>query len=374
MDGPCWLERGFADSGDESVRSYSFIRGQNAPIDPNILAERTTRRIKAIELQNAIKAQVEERERLRQLEHEKSLLEERRMEENLRQQRESNEQRFEEEQRITREKLEREQRKQDMMRAAIEKARQEAELERTRRKRSTYATSSECGTPKPSNNDDKKFEPPTACDEMRIKNHRTEASHSPRPIETDDTHDSADDEKILIGTPIRMRKKTLNKANKMPSSAKKPTDFGAQNDKESTASGVPATTNTTTTAAPETNVDGIALVLQTLPPIMPILNNDIINLNQNINNLNTSNIQLAVMLAHQMQQLNSLAQNQNPRTHVDILSNKVNVSTENSNAAVETEMVPSSSRKDSGDSDACKQCSTGASTDRNEVPKQEIKV
>lgn len=356
-------------------RSYSFIRGQNAPIDPNILAERTTRRIKAIELQNAIKAQVEERERLRQLEHEKSLLEERRLEENLRQQRESNEQRFEEEQRITREKLEREQRKQEMMRAAIEKARQEAELERTRRKRSTYATSSECGTPKPPNNDDKKFEPPTSCDEMRIKNNRTEASHSPRPIETDDTHDSADDEKILIGTPIRMRKKTLNKTNKVPSSAKKPAEMCAQNDKELAAGGVPATTNTTsTTAAPETNVDGIALVLQTLPPIMPILNNDILNLNQNINNLNTSNIQLAVMLAHQMQQLNSLAQNQNPRTHTDILSNRANVATETSsekNAAVEADI---SSRKDSGDNDPCKQCSTGGSTDRNEASKQEIKV
>lgn len=54
----------------------------------------------------------------------------------------------------------------------------------------------------------------------------------------------------------------------------------------------------------QTDADGIALILQTLPPIVPILaKNDLINLNQNISNLN--NIQLAVMLAHQMQQLNT---------------------------------------------------------------------
>lgn len=336
------------------------------------MAERTTKRIRALELQNAIKAQVEERERLRKLELEKSLLEERRIEENLRQQRESNEQRFEEEQRITREKFEREQRKQEMMRMAIEKARQEAELERSRKKRLSFATS-ECETPRP--NEEQKLETPTV-DDMRNKN-RIEVSNSPIPIETDDAHDSEDDEKILIGTPIRMRKKTLNKGNKVPPSAKK--EMQAKNEKESNgtvsantiAAAAAATTSPAASAVgipnsvPETNVDGIALVLQTLPPIMPILNNDIINLNQNINNLNTSNIQLAVMLAHQMQQLNSIAaqnqnQNQNPRT--EILSNKINVSDNNGKNAV-TE----------GETDVCKQC-TGEISDRKDKSKAETEV
>lgn len=56
--------------------------------------------------------------------------------------------------------------------------------------------------------------------------------------------------------------------------------------------------------AEQTDADGIALILQTLPPIVPILGkNDLLNLNQNLSNLN--NIQLAVMLAHQVQQLNT---------------------------------------------------------------------
>lgn len=266
-------------------RSYSFIRGQNAPIDPNVLQERTTRRIKALELQNAIKAQVEERERLRKLELEKALLEERRQEEKLRQQMESNELRFEEEQRKTREKLEREQRKQEMMRLAIEKARQEAEMERAKRKR-PVCVASECESPEPN-------------DELQDDLATTRPKHPQSPVHTprdDGEPDTDDGEKILIGTPIKMKKKTLNKPVKIPASAKK--EASVQSEKDAT------------TSAPETNVDGIALVLQTLPPIMPILSNDILNLNQNINTLNTNNIQLAVMLAQQMQQLSNIAQNQ----------------------------------------------------------------
>lgn len=274
-------------------RSYSFIRGQNAPIDPNVLAERTTRRIKALELQNAIKAQVEERERIRKMELEKTLMEERRQEEKLRQQMESNEQRYEEEQRKTREKLEREQRKQELMRLAIEKARQEAEMEKSKKKRSTLTV--ECESAE--NSDDMQDNQDITTTRIKVPSQSPiNDKRSTVEIETDD-HDTDDGEKILIGTPIKMRKKTLNKPQKVPLSAKK--EVSVQSDKEPSN-------------MPETNVDGIALVLQTLPPIMPILSNDIINLNQNINSLNTSNIQLAVMLAHQMQQLNTtIAQNQN---------------------------------------------------------------
>lgn len=288
-----------------------------------MLAERTTRRIKALELQNAIKAQVEERERIRKMELEKTLMEERRQEEKLRQQMESNEQRYEEEQRKTREKLEREQRKQELMRIAIEKARQEAEMEKSKKKRSTIMVESESTD----HSDD-------MPDDQDITTTRTKAPQSPinNKIEMDDP-DTDDGEKILIGTPIKMRKKTLNKPQKVPLSARK--EVSVQSDKEPT------------TTVPETNVDGIALVLQTLPPIMPILSNDIMNLNQNINSLNTSNIQLAVMLAHQMQQLNStIAQNQN-----QLPTNAPEI-----NALEEKH---SSSRSDCNDStlkEVCKQC------------------
>lgn len=59
--------------------------------------------------------------------------------------------------------------------------------------------------------------------------------------------------------------------------------------------------------ADQADADGIALILQTLPPIVPILGkSDLLNLNQNLSNLNNmNNIQLAVMLAHQVQQLNT---------------------------------------------------------------------
>lgn len=275
-------------------RSYSFIRGQNAPIDPNVLAERTTRRIKAIELQNAIKAQVEERERMRKMELEKTLLEERRQEEKLRQQMESNEQRYEEEQRKTREKLEREQRKQEMMRIAIEKARQEAEMEKAKKKRS-ICSNIEYETNEQSDE---------IHDDQETTRTKIELSQSPdieaMTDENEDHHSNKDDgEQILIGTPIRMRKKTLNKPAKVSSLLSSARNEVTQRD------------NNESQNAPETNVDGIALVLQTLPPIMPILSNDIISLNQNINSLNTSNIQLAVMLAQQMQQLNTIAQHKN---------------------------------------------------------------
>lgn len=295
------------------------------------MAERTTRRIKALELQNAIKAQVEERERIRKMELEKTRMEERRQEEKLRQQMESNEQRYEEEQRKTREKLEREQRKQELMRLAIEKARQEAEMEKSKKKRSTLTV--ECESVE--NSDDMQDDQDITTTRIKVPQSPINDKRSTIEIETDD-HDTDDGEKILIGTPIKMRKKTLNKPQKVPLSAKK--EVSVQSDKE------PST-------MPETNVDGIALVLQTLPPIMPILSNDIINLNQNINSLNTSNIQLAVMLAHQMQQLNTtIAQNQNQ------LPESTKTTAHETNTLDEKHPSSRSDCNDSNLKEVCKQC------------------
>lgn len=299
------------------------------------------------------------------MELEKTLMEERRLEESLRKQRESNEQRFEEEQRIIREKLEREQRKQDMMRAAIEKARQEAEMERAKKKRSSHSIS-ECESP--TQNGEHSHIPP----EIPNSN-RTEPSQSPIPPDSDEMQYNEDDEKILIGnfrnnnyvivnnnlqnfqiqgTPIRMKKKTLNKSYKVPVSVKKE---------------VPGQMDIEPIATPETNVDGIALVLQTLPPIMPILSNDIINLNQNINNLNTSNIQLAVMLAHQMQHLSNIAQNQPPVS----LNNKINA--QETNVTEEKQVTSTQNDNDCMTSnEVCKQCIGGF--DQRDSTKQEKTV
>lgn len=272
--------------------------------------------------------------------------EERQHEENLRQQIESSEQRIEEEQRKMREKLEREQRKQEMMRIAIEKARQEAEMERKKKRSACVSTGYE------SDYQDER----TPVDQEN-KNVETESSpRSPILSKSDANEDADDGEKILIGTPIKMRKKTLNKTYKIPVSAKR--EVSVQSEKEQV------------TTATDTNVDGIALVLQSLPPIMPILSNDIINLNQNINNLNTSNIQLAVMLAHQMQQLTSIAQNQtqlpekNQTQLPEFTNNKIN--------AVETncmeEKVSSTQNdvEDSTSNEVCKQCTGQISTSHDD--------
>lgn len=298
--------------------------------------------MKALELQNAIKAQVEERERLRKFELEKSLQEERQHEENLRQQIESSEQRIEEEQRKIRDKLEREQRKQEMMRIAIEKARQEAEMERKKKRSACVSTDNE--------SDYQNERMPVDQENKNVKTEATPRSRSPIASKSDADEEADDGEKILIGTPIKMRKKTLNKTYKIPVSAKR--EVSVQSEKEQV------------TTATDTNVDGIALVLQTLPPIMPILSNDIINLNQNINNLNTSNIQLAVMLAHQMQQLTSIAQNQNQTQLPEFTNNKIN--------AVETnsmeEKVSSTQNdvEDSTSNEVCKQCTGQISTSHDD--------
>lgn len=217
-------------------------------------------------------------------------MEERRLEESLRHQRESYEMRYEEEQRLTRERLEREERKQEIMCAAIEKAREEAELDKAKKKRSAYIIA-KCELPK-SNVDNFNQSEEFPFDKSECS--RSEAVTSSSTTKQNESPIETDDEKFLIGSPIRMKKKSLNKTYKMPASVRREGMEHIEGDAIPTS---------------ETNVDGIALVLQTIPPILPISSNDIINLNQNINNLNTSSIQLAAMLTHQMQQLNNITQN-----------------------------------------------------------------
>ena len=72
----------------------TYLRGQNQPIDADILQEREMKRQKALELQTAIKKQLEERERKRKEEKEKKIREERAEEERIKRQQDLEKQRL----------------------------------------------------------------------------------------------------------------------------------------------------------------------------------------------------------------------------------------------------------------------------------------
>lgn len=201
---------------NRSGRSYSFIRGQNIPIDANTLAERTTKRLKAIEFQNAIKEQLIEREAIKRLEHERMMLEERRQEDRARKQMEDEQLRVEAEQRKQQNKIEAEMKIQKAMKIAIEKARQEAELDKARRRRELHVTSNERNGDVVNGND-----APT-CEDVLTSNvgnddNAAAAASSPK-METNECVAVDDDEKILIGTPIKMKKKSIALLNLAPNS------------------------------------------------------------------------------------------------------------------------------------------------------------
>lgn len=77
-----------------SDTNKTYLRGQNLPIDADILQEREMRRQKALELQTAIKQQLEERERKKKEEREKKLKEERAEEERIKRDRDLEKLRF----------------------------------------------------------------------------------------------------------------------------------------------------------------------------------------------------------------------------------------------------------------------------------------
>lgn len=300
----------------DHYRSYSFIRGQNAPIDANTLAERANRRLKAIEFQNAIKEQLAERERLKHVEEEKRLMEERAQEDRIRKHLQIEQERVEEEQKKQQEKMEQERKRNEIMKDAIEKAKQAAVLEKLKRKRDNavsvvinneIGTTEDVETPSivpPNRLPALPFKPnaePQESPRVDVEPDEEEAIKSELPkkvhppvVDSHVVNNIDDGEKILIGSPIRLRKKTVNKSGLRKSS----THELDTND---------ITVDTSTGQAKkaqgrESDIDGIALVLQGMSPIVPALNNDLLSLNQNLNTMN--NIQLAVMLAHQMQYFN----------------------------------------------------------------------
>lgn len=245
--------------------------------------------MKAIEFQNAIKEQLDTREENKRLEHERILLEERKREDCARQQLEAEQLRSEKKQREQQERIDIELKKQKVMQAAIEKARQEAEVERARKKRENHKILNTVKLVDAGENikqNDALVEPKTKISESITKSvesnislleANTEIQSLLNVTDSNATNLADDEEQVLIGTPIKMKKKALSNLKK-------------------------------SSAAESTDIDGIALVLQTVPPILPISSNDLLNLSQNLTNLN--NIQLAVILAQQMQQLNSMTQNQ----------------------------------------------------------------
>lgn len=72
----------------------TYLRGQNIPVDTNILQEREVKRQKALELQNAIKKQLEEKDRQKKEEKEQRLREERLEEERIKREREKEKERY----------------------------------------------------------------------------------------------------------------------------------------------------------------------------------------------------------------------------------------------------------------------------------------
>lgn len=288
-----------------SYRSYSFIRGQNAPIDSNTLAERASRRLKAVEFQNAIKEQLKEREKSKRMEAEKRAMEERVQEERIHKQMAIEQERVAEEQRKQLEKIELERKRSQMMVDAIEKAKQAAQMEKARKKQNVVLNSTEEEN-RPPQTAHSLLE--NAVDDLIVLNHKDDGSDAsilhensvvddkslpatPVPAATTPSSTIDDGEKILIGSPIRMRKKAVQKQQVEEADA----DAKASSEPAKEAHGK------------GNDLEGIALVLQGIPPIVPMLNNDLATLNQNLSTMN--NLQIAVMLAHQMHYFNPLAMN-----------------------------------------------------------------
>lgn len=104
-------------------------------MEPGEAAEREKKRQKALELQNAIKQQLEEREIKRKQDREKKLREEAEEEERIRREQEIERQRVEEEHKMINEKKEREKKRNQAMQEALENAEKAAKLEKQKHHR-----------------------------------------------------------------------------------------------------------------------------------------------------------------------------------------------------------------------------------------------
>lgn len=306
--GPVWLEKSLSEARDSeeetmsiSVQSVSssFLRGQNVPVDPFVLAEREEKRRKAMELQQAIKQQLEERENLKKIEREKLYRQERLEEERLSRQMEIERLRLEKEQKAQNEKLENERKKEEAMKRALEKASMEAQIERERKRREKALLQSSLDETISIQKIGEKTE--IFIDEIvknsPIKNEAIERSVTPvmkQPSPQIDLDDD-DGETILIGTPIKLKKKNLDNFRKRTFYRRqqnveesKPTTSDEEISTPKTTRSVDSNNNEKSQAPPKTltDLEGIAIVLQTMPlvPFVPISNEMFGGFNQ-LNNL-----------------------------------------------------------------------------------------
>ncbi|XP_066599046.1 putative uncharacterized protein DDB_G0271982 isoform X3 [Prorops nasuta] len=122
-------------TGSTGSESKTYLRGQNIPLNPDILHEREARRQKALDLQNAIKQQLEEKERQRKADIERKLREEKLEEERIQREREKERERFEEEQRRLKQKEDAKLRQAETMREVLEVAERLAKEQKKNRLR-----------------------------------------------------------------------------------------------------------------------------------------------------------------------------------------------------------------------------------------------
>lgn len=237
-------------------------------MDPNIIAERANRRRKALELQNAIKEQLLEQERLKKWEKEKRIQEELLAEETLKQQLEAERTRLEYEKKVREEKMENERRKAEIMRLAVAAAEHEAKMEKERRKLHMKRKPNENNSVEIKDLENEDI-PATPNSEPKMEN-TSKSLADPQPSIT-----------TVEKSPIEVRTVTpVSVMSIQPEpAATKPTD-----------------------------IDGIALVLQSITPMVPLANigPDLLGLNNSVNNL-----QFALLLAQQQQQLNLQARQLN---------------------------------------------------------------
>ncbi|XP_066250263.1 pinin-like isoform X1 [Euwallacea similis] len=121
-------------TGSSVSQPRSYIRGQNVLIDASELAERERRRQLALAHQEAIRQQLEEREKRRQEERARLIMEEREEELRIEREQEHERQRKLEEERVLQEKKERERKRKEALQEAMEIAEREAKLEKVRAK------------------------------------------------------------------------------------------------------------------------------------------------------------------------------------------------------------------------------------------------
>lgn len=327
-NGPTWLEKRLNESRDSeedtmsiSVQSVSsFLRGQNIPLDPLDLAERESKRRKAMELQNAIKEQLLERENIKKIAKEKQWQQEKLEEERLAKQMELERRRLELDRLLQNEKLQNERMRQEAMRVALEKAAFEAQFDRERKKRERALTNSLDETISIQKVGEKTEIIIEGFQKSSSQKHET-IDFNKSSIETmsqikvqqqQQYEDEEDDgETMLIGTPIKLKKKNLDnyrkklftKRQQQANESKSTSDEDMSSLKCNSLITDSCSGKIITNQMPQktlSDLDGIALVLQTMPmvPFIP-LSNDVLAINQfNFNNL-------ALLMASHQNRLNA---------------------------------------------------------------------